>query len=158
MITRKIELNEVELQMIEQWVSLAESLGVARSYGQIYGFCFIKKDPVSAQDCVDALRISRSSAGQGLRMLREIGAIRPHFELGSRVELYTIEPDLGVLVKSIAQGKLLPAFDGFFDGMEVLQSEVGAEDVKRMGYLMGRFEKLARWRTKLREVSQWLVR
>lgn len=155
---QKVALNEVELQMIEQWVALAESLGIARSYGQIYGFCFISKDPISAQDCVDALHISRSSAGQGLRMLRDIGAIRPHFQLGSRVELYAIEPDLGVLVRSVTQRKLLPAFEDFFEGMHALSEERQAVGFKKTEYLKGRFEKLVRWRTKLRGVGQWLLR
>jgi len=150
-------LDATELLMIEQWVVLAESLGVPRSYGQIYGLCFISNKPVSAQDCVDALCISRSSAGQGLRFLREVGAIRSNFKLGSRVETYLIEPDLGQLVASVVRGKLAPAFDQFFKSMDFLQTDV-EQRAQKNELLVSRFQKLKRWKSKLNEAQQWLLR
>lgn len=141
------------LAMIEQWVRLADAVGFPRSYAQIYGFLFVSNKPVNAQDCVEALKISRSSAGQGLKVLRDLGAIRSNFELGGRAETFSIEPDLGVLVKSVLDGKLLPAFDTFFGEMGRLESQLNPS---KDGFQINRIQKLNRWRSKLGKARKWL--
>jgi DNA-binding transcriptional regulator GbsR (MarR family) len=151
----KVELGECEWEMIQQWVILADSLGIPRSYAQIYGLCFVSQKPVSAQDCVDRLKISRSSAGQGLRLLREIGAIRSCMVLGSRVETFKIEPDLGRFIRSLLSVKVAPAFDGFFKQLDVLQQ--ASQNSENATFLVGRFKKLQRWRNKLAQAHQWLT-
>lgn len=149
------ELQPSELEMIQQWVALADSLGVPRSYAQIYGLCFVLKDPVSAQDCVSLLKISRSSAGQGLRFLRDVGAIRSCFVLGSRVESFTIEPDLGLFIKSLLRARVAPAFTSFFTEMETLGDS--AQGSGNGAFLVSRFDKLQRWKSKLSEAQRWLI-
>ncbi len=147
-------LSETELQMIENCVKLADELGFPRSLSQIYGLVFISRRPVTAQDCVDALRISRSSAGQGLKALRDAGAIRPAFELGARREAFIIEPDLGVLVKSIVERKVIPAFDNFFNEIERIEQSLESED---QDFLSSRIQKMERWRSKLSRAQKWLL-
>jgi len=146
-------LDATELAMIENWVRLADTLGVPRSLAQIYGLIYGSRAPVSAQDCVDALKISRSSAGQGLKALRDLGAIKPAFELGARREAFVIEPDLGVLIHGFLEGRLMPAFSTFFDRLVQLEAQdtgPGAEFRRR------RVKKLRRWGDKLNRARKWL--
>lgn len=148
-------LSEAELAMIENWVQLSDSLGLPRSLAQMYGLIFASKHPVSAQDCVDALKISRSSAGQGLKALRDIGAIRPAFELGARREAFVIEPDLGLVIQGLLKGRIVPAFDTFFSRIEPLEQALNPQ---KDAFLVGRIQKLHRWRTKLGRIKKWLIR
>lgn len=141
--------------MVGEWERLADSVGLPRSHARIYGFLFVSKRPVTAQDCVDALKISRSSAGQGLKHLRDLGAIRLHIELGHRAEAFTIEPDLGVLINSVLRGKLLPAFETFFANMEALEANL---DPARENFAINRIGKLKRWRSKVWRIKRWLLR
>ena len=131
--------------MIASWVALADDLGIPRSLAQIYGLLFTASQPLDAQGCADTLQISRSSAGQGLRALKDLGAIRSTFELGSRSEHFTIEPDLGVLVKNVLEGRLIPAFERFFQRQQNLAQEHKAE---LNPFLQERLEKLQRWKGK----------
>ncbi|NBB79751.1 MAG: hypothetical protein GVY36_09940, partial [Verrucomicrobia bacterium] len=120
----KDDLPATQVAMLAEWVRLADSIGFPRSYAQIYGYLFLSQSPVTAQDCVEKLRISRSSAGQGLKFLRDLGAIRPHFELGSRAEAFIVEPDLGIMLRSMVEGRIMPAFDHFFDSMAKLEKDL----------------------------------
>tara|TARA_B110001469_G_C9648889_1_gene330047 strand:- start:15894 stop:16358 length:465 start_codon:yes stop_codon:yes gene_type:complete len=124
------------------WVELADRLGVSRSLGQLYGLLFMANRPMSAQDCVEVLAISRSSAGQGLKVLREFGAIKSHFKAGDRSECFVIEPDLGVFLTKILDGRLIPAFVSFFSAMQSVRSASGVT-------ASDRFPKLDRWEEKL---------
>jgi len=147
------ELPPAHVKIVAEWVQLADSVGLPRSYAQIYGFLFISRRPITAQDCVEQLRISRSSAGQGLKALRELGAIKPHFELGSRAEAFTIEPDLGILIKSVLDGKVLPAFQTFFERMDELSKTLND---KTDQFEVKRIRKLGRWHSKLLSARRWL--
>lgn len=134
-------------------MQLADSLGLPKSLTQIYALIFASKHPVTAQDCVEALKISRSSAGQGLKALRDMGAIRPSLELGSRREAFVIEPDFGVLIRSIVRNKIAPAFDAFFAQIEPLEKSLAPQTD---AFLVRRFQKLNRWRTKFDHAQTWL--
>ncbi|MEM1223593.1 MAG: hypothetical protein AAGH40_12625 [Verrucomicrobiota bacterium] len=98
--------------------------------------------PLTAQNCADLLKISRSSAGQGLKTLKELGAIKSTFALGDRSERFIIEPDLGILVQGLIDGKLLPALTIFSTSMQALSGE-------RERFVSERIEKLQRWGNKL---------
>lgn len=151
---KKKALTSAQLAMIEGWVQLADSLGLPKSTAQIYGLIFTSKAPISAQDCVDALKISRSSAGQGLKALRDIGAIRPAFELGARREAFLIEPDLGVVIQGIAKARIIPAFDTFFAHVDVIEQA----PTPPSPFLLSRIQKLHRWRDKLGRINKWLLK
>lgn len=129
--------------LLEPWVELAGRLGFSRSVGQIYGLLFLSEAPLSAQDCVAQLGISRSSAGQGLKSLREVGAIRTVFMTGDRSERFAIEPDLGVMVGKILDLRLMPAFAAFFVSLEQ------AARTADCAVSPQRVQKLGRWRDKL---------
>ena len=139
---RTQELTDAELEALHPWVILADNLGVPRSIGQLYGLLFMGARALTAQDCVEALGISRSSAGQSLKVLKELGAIKSHFKTGDRSERFIIEPDLGVFLAKILDGRLMPAFASFFAEMQSVGSKTGTAAPER-------FQKLERWQTKL---------
>lgn len=147
-------LTATELGMVKTWVELADALGLPKSLAQIYGLIFTSKKPVSAQDCVDALKISRSSAGQGLKVLRDIGAIRAAFHLGARREAFIIEPDLGLVMQGMAKSRVAPAFDAFFAQTDLIEQSLNPQKDQ---FLMSRIQKLHRWRIKLGGIKEWLL-
>lgn len=138
------KLSAGELAALQPWVLLADQLGAPRSIGQLYGLLFLSKHALSAQDCSMRLVISRSSAGQGLRVLRDLGAIKSTFIPGDRSERFVIEPDLGVLLKGMISGRIIPALNHFFQSM----SELEAIE-KPKGFYSERLHKLKRWEGKL---------
>ncbi len=67
-------------------------LGIPKSVASIYGICFASPEPLSFGEIESRLDISKGSVSQGLRLLRQIGAIRPVFVDAARLERY--EPDI----------------------------------------------------------------
>lgn len=141
-------LKETELRLIENCVRLADSLGIPKSLAQIYALVFVSPEAVTAQDCVDCLKISRSSAGQGLKVLKEIGAIQTDFQLGARREAFRIEPDLGKLIQGVLEGRLFPAFEDFFTRLDTIEENAGSKKEK---FILQRIDKLRRWSSKVQE-------
>ncbi|NJR43396.1 MAG: hypothetical protein HC767_12780 [Akkermansiaceae bacterium] len=82
------QLDPLELQVVEFFVDGVRVLGLPRSIGEIYGLLFISQAPLSLDDLVQRLKISKGSASQGLRMLKGLGAVR-EVEIPLKDELIT---------------------------------------------------------------------
>lgn len=65
-----------EVTVVGFFLDAAEILGVPKSVAAIYGLCFASPEPLSFADINERLNISQGSISQGLRVLREVGALR----------------------------------------------------------------------------------
>jgi HTH-type transcriptional regulator, glycine betaine synthesis regulator len=73
---RPAESVAFEEQMVSFFVEAADLLGVPKSVAAIYGVIFASPVPLSFSEVEARLDISKGSISQGLRVLREVGAIR----------------------------------------------------------------------------------
>jgi len=69
-------LTPVEMEVIELFVQFSRALGQPRSIAEIYGMLFVSHQVLSLDDLIERLQLSRGSASQGLKYLRELGAVR----------------------------------------------------------------------------------
>ena len=134
-----------EREIIAFWIQVSGLLGYPRSIGEIFGLIFLSEDPLSADDVVERLGISRSGAGQGLKALQDIGAIKPVHPLAHRKEHYQMQTDLGVLVKQLLNSRVLPKLEELSTQRSQLDAAVRAHGP---AHLVQRFDKLERWRGK----------
>ena len=61
------KLDDWELAVIDLFLNAASSFGLPKSYGQIYGLLFCRDVPLSMDEVMNLLEISKGSASQGLR-------------------------------------------------------------------------------------------
>lgn len=143
-------LSDAEHRLVEFWVGFADVLGFPRSVGSVYGLIFTRDKGITADDCVALLGLSRSSAGQALKMLVELGAVRPMRRTGRR-ESFELESDLGLLVSNIVQRRLFPAMAELSQRMAEARAMAEGDPV-----LQSRCQKLERWRAKTAPVVEQL--
>jgi len=136
---------EQEREIIAFWIQVSGLLGYPRSIGEIFGLIFLSEDPLSADDVVDRLGISRSGAGQGLKALLDIGAIKAVHPPALRKEHYQMQTDLGVLVKQLLNSRVLPKLEELSAQRAQLDAAVREHGP---AHLIQRFDKLERWRGK----------
>ena len=102
-------------------VKLCSILGLPKSIGLIYGAVFVAREPMEAGQICRKLKISRGSVSQGLKFLRELGAIRVEGENGNRAEHFVAEDHLRKAVETFVTKKIGPAFEQL--GQEVVRLE-----------------------------------
>ena len=102
-------------------VKLCVILGLPKSVGLIYGAVFVSARPIEAGEICKKLKISRGSVSQGLKFLRELGAIRVEGENGNRAEHFIAEDHLRQAVETFVTKKIGPAFEEL--GQEVVRLE-----------------------------------
>ena len=69
-------LNPVEIEVMNLFKQLSRALGQRPSIAEIYGLLFVSAQPLTMDDLTARLRLSNGSASQGLKYLRDLGAVR----------------------------------------------------------------------------------
>lgn len=101
-------LGPVESQVIQIFVDGVKVLGLPRSLGEIYGVLFISPQPLSLDDLVTLLGISKGSASQGVRSLKGLGAVRELSVERSRRSFYQADTELKRLVGGFIREQVRP--------------------------------------------------
>src|SRR5258708_38328133 len=77
-------LNALETEIVDFSFQLSRLLGQSRSLAEIYGLVFISDRPLAMDDLIERLQLSKGSASQGLKFLRNIGALGMIYVPGAR--------------------------------------------------------------------------
>ena len=101
-------LQPVEIEVIQLFVDLSRVLGQPRSLGEIYGLLFISPRPLAMDDLIARLKLSKGSASQGLKFLRNVGAVRMVYMPGDRRVHYHPVAELRNLAGSFLREKIEP--------------------------------------------------
>lgn len=146
-------LTNLQRQVVDFFVDGVRVLGLPRSLGEIYGLLFISNEPLSLDDLVCDLGISKGSVSQGLRTLRTLGAVREAPGNGDRRTYYEPAVDLKRLVGGFIREQVRPHLDS---GKTKLQSIADtasqtADPVARE-FFNDRIERLESWMKRGRQV------
>jgi HTH-type transcriptional regulator, glycine betaine synthesis regulator len=92
--------SKARKDMVEAAGGLFQVLGLSRSAGQIFGLLYLSDKPLSLDDMVNLLSISKGSASMGTRHLASWGVIRQVWVPGDRRDHYEASEDLGQLLRA----------------------------------------------------------
>ena len=124
-------LSELEREVIELFVRMADVLNLPRSVGEIYGLLFVSSEPLCLDDCRIRLNISKGSTSQGLKILRSFGAIRTIYIPGDRKDYYVAETSLRKIAGGFASEQIQPHVNSGVERIErirELMEEQGSEN------------------------------
>lgn len=150
-------LSEFEAQVVDFFCDGMRLLGLPKSIGEIYGILFISPEPLSLDDLVEKLGISKGSASQGLKMLRNLGAVREAGLNGSRRSYYEPDVELKQLVGGFIKEQVRPHLasgEEKLGRLKTMVSEMPGD--ARSDFYAGRLERLGRWSQKARIVLPFL--
>ena len=153
------KLSVLERQVVGFFVDGVRVLGLPKSLGEIYGLMFVAPEPLSLDDVVDKLNLSKGSASQGLRMLRKLGALKEVNGHGGRRTLYQPDVDLKRLVGGFIREEVRPHLEsGKGKVGELLTLASREEDKVLRKHYRSRMLKLEAWMTRGRIVLPLLQR
>jgi DNA-binding transcriptional regulator GbsR (MarR family) len=142
------ELDPLERQVVAVFVDGVRVLGLPRSIGEIYGLLFISRAPLSLDDLVQRLNISKGSASQGLRLLKSLGAVREADGNGTAERRTYYEPavELKRLVGGFIREQIRPHLDsGKTKISHLAETARQVEDPDHRKFLSERVERLDHW-------------
>ncbi len=142
------ELSAIEAQVIAVFVDGVKVIGLPRSIGEIYGLLFISPGPLSLDDLVERLGISKGSASQGLRTLRSLGAVAEVNDDGlpERRTYYEAATELKRLVGGFIREEIRPHLESGRNKVARLQPAIDQlEDQNLREFARERIERLDQW-------------
>lgn len=134
-LSRSADMVEWEEAVVDLFLNAAQSAGLPKSLGQIYGLLFCRDDPMAMDEIMAVLAISKGSASQGLRFLRQLGAVRSQFLPGKRKEHYVAEIRLRKLVAGFLKEQAEPHLEKgkarLQNLRELLKEETDSDSARR---------------------------
>ncbi len=139
-------LDPLERQVVAFFVDGVRVLGLPRSIGEIYGLLFISSEALSLDDLVTRLEISKGSASQGLRLLKNLGAVREAEGGGERRTYYLPSIELKRLAGGFIREQIRPHLEsGKTKIGQLAETTRDISDPVRREFLTERIDRLETW-------------
>jgi DNA-binding transcriptional regulator GbsR (MarR family) len=151
-------LTTLETEVIDFFVQISRVLGQAPSLGEIYGLLFIAARPLSLDDVVERLSMSRGSASQGLRFLQSAGAVRTVYVPGERKAHYEAVAQLRYLATRFLRDQVVPHLDSGLDRLDRISTLVAALPAEHRARVGNRLTMLRSWEKKSRRILPIIVK
>ncbi len=139
-------LDPIQQQVVAFFVDGVRVIGLPPSIGEIYGVLYITQNPLSLDDLVRLLAISKGSASQGLRTLKTLGAVREIRPDNGRKTYYEPAVELKKLVGGFIREQIRPHMDSGMSKIHSLSSSAeNIEDHTSREFLVDRLDRLETW-------------
>lgn len=104
-------LSELEERFVLHWGEMASAWGINRTMGQIHGLLYISPEPLSMDEIMQRLKISRGNASMSLRSLEEWGVVQRVHYTGDRREYFKSLTDVWELFQTLVRERKRREFD-----------------------------------------------
>lgn len=98
-----MELEEAKRKFIESWGKLGSEWGINRTMAQVHALLLITPDPLTTEEIMETLSISRGNANMTLRDLIGWGLIEKQHKAGERKEYFFADKDVWNIAKQVAK-------------------------------------------------------
>ncbi len=92
------ELEKAHDYFIETASRLSKGMGLSEIAGQIYALLYLSPEPISLNEMVEKLKISKASASVNIRALEGWGAVRKVWVKGNRRNHYVVDGNIWKIV------------------------------------------------------------
>jgi DNA-binding transcriptional regulator GbsR (MarR family) len=140
-------LQAWEISMIDSFVRAANLIGLPRSIGEIYGLLYCSPEAMTFDQVVERLGISAGSVSQGLKTLRQLGAIKLHYAPGSRKDHYLPELSMERLVRGFIKDQFAPHLESSAERLSEIETQLAAiADAPLRAHAQQRLNTMRTWR------------
>jgi DNA-binding transcriptional regulator GbsR (MarR family) len=117
-----MKLNEAKEKFIQHWGSLGSKWGINRTMAQIHALFLISEDTLSAEEVMDALKISRGNANMNIRTLIDWGLVYKEYKIGERKEFFKGEKDIWKVAQRVIKIRQRQELDPIVQALVELQN------------------------------------
>jgi DNA-binding transcriptional regulator GbsR (MarR family) len=142
-----MKLIEARQQFISSWGAFGTHWGINRTMAQIHALLLTTPDPLSQDDMMEELNISRGNANMNIRELINWGLVERVLIPGERREFFEAEKDMWKVVKQIVKERkkreLEPMLQ-MLDKLEEVEGDRRDKNVKAFVDVVSSIKKISR--------------
>lgn len=98
-----MKLPEARNQFIQAWGTLGSKWGINRTMAQIHALMMVAPDPLSTEEIMEELNISRGNVNMNVRELIDWGLVEKMHKPGERREYFWAEKDIWKIARQVAK-------------------------------------------------------
>ncbi|HJW28690.1 MAG TPA: MarR family transcriptional regulator [Saprospiraceae bacterium] len=117
-----MKYSQARQQLVQTWGQLSSQWGINRTMGQIHALLMIAPEPLTADQIINELAISRGNVSQNLRSLIEWGVVHKVHIPGDRKEYFASEKDAWKMALQIARERKRRELDPVIQSLHNLQN------------------------------------
>jgi DNA-binding transcriptional regulator GbsR (MarR family) len=160
-----MKLSEAKQQFISSWGAFGTHWGINRTMAQIHALLLVSPDPMTQDDIMEELNISRGNTNMNIRELINWGLVERVLLTGERKEFFTAEKDIWKVVKLIVKERkkreLEPMLQ-LLDKLEEVEGDKRDKNVKAFVDTVSGIKKLGKQADKtldtmIRAEESWFV-
>ena len=127
-----MKLEDAKIKYIQTWGSLATNWGINKTMAQVHALLLVSTKPLSADEIMETLKISRGNVNMNVRALIDWGIVRKEFVVGERKEFFVADKDIWELFKQITKERKRREIEPVLKILDELQNDVTdtSEDAK----------------------------
>ncbi len=118
-----MEFTEAKIKFITHWGTLATQWGINRTMAQIHALLLISPAPLSTDEIMEELQISRGNANSNVRQLIQWGIVFKELKPGDRKEYFYAEKDMWKMANTISKERKKREIDPVISVLSELKKE-----------------------------------
>lgn len=136
-----MELETAKAKFIQAWGTLGSNWGINRTMSQIHALLIISTDPLSTEQIMEELKVSRGNVNMNIRALMEWGLVSKELIPGERKEFFSAGKDIWQVARQIAKERKRREVEPILDVINQVKNVEGdSEEVKEFNRMMDELE------------------
>ena len=127
-----MKLPEAKQQFISSWGAFGTHWGINRTMAQIHALLLISPDPLTQDDIMEDLNISRGNTNMNIRELINWGLVERVILAGERKEYFSAEKDIWKVVKQIVKERKKRELEPMMQLLDKLEDVEGDKKEKKV--------------------------
>ncbi|HET9745497.1 MAG TPA: MarR family transcriptional regulator [Chitinophagaceae bacterium] len=127
-----MKLTEARQHFISSWGAFGTHWGINRTMAQIHALLLVSPDPLTQDDIMEELNISRGNTNMNIRELINWGLVERVILPGERKEFFTAEKDIWKVVKQIVKERKKRELEPMMQLLDKLEDVEGDKKDKKV--------------------------
>jgi DNA-binding transcriptional regulator GbsR (MarR family) len=153
-------IEDVQDRFVSEWGDLASVWGLNKTMGQIHALLYITGQPMTADEIMERLNISRGNVSMNLRALMDWGVVHRQHRKGDRKQYFVAEEDPWRWLKNVARERrkreVEPIIEAFSDTLALLPQAPGANGKSASAQIPSEMEQIEGMRARLEQMRDFV--
>ena len=120
-----MEYDEAKNKFIQAWGTLGSNWGINKAMAQIHALLLLAIEPLSAEEIMEQLQMSRGNVNMNLRALMDWGIVKKEHRVGERKEYFSTGKDVWELAKQVSRERRRREIEPILNVLEEIQNVTG---------------------------------
>lgn len=122
-----MEYKDAKQKFIQAWGTLGSNWGINKAMAQIHALLLLSTEPLSTEEIMEELQMSRGNVNMNLRALMDWGIVKKENRVGERKEYFYTGKDVWELAKQVSRERRRREIEPILNVLEEVQNVTGTD-------------------------------